>query len=132
MSLILIKDTGIDFGDFSLATKSKEEVLYNNDNYKVKTFKEITRLEKNGRFIYESVPGTRVTEFKQTERGLEFFVESCEKNIQISLELEANKEYRLKYDDINIDKIVTNMSGKISISVELTDKVKVKLEKIDG
>ena len=28
------------------------------DLYKVKTFKEITKLERNGMFVYESVPGT--------------------------------------------------------------------------
>ena len=33
--------------------------------YKVKTFKEITKLERNGMFVYESVPGTAVFDLAQ-------------------------------------------------------------------
>ena len=42
---------------------------------KVKTFKEITKLEKNGMFVYESVPGTSVYNFVETADGVEFTVE---------------------------------------------------------
>ena len=37
------------------------------DMYKVKTFKEITKLERNGMFVYESVPGTAVFDLAQDE-----------------------------------------------------------------
>ena len=37
---------------------------FQGDIYKVKTFSEITKLEKNGMFVYESVPGTAVDEFQ--------------------------------------------------------------------
>lgn len=51
-------DGTISFGDYSLETKSKlDNVSHQGDLYKVKTFKEITKLERNGMFVYESVPG---------------------------------------------------------------------------
>ena len=54
------KDGSISFGDYSLSEKSKlEDFKHAGDLLKVKTFKEITRLEKNGSFLYESVPGTQ-------------------------------------------------------------------------
>ena len=44
-------------------TKTKKDGFeFQGDIYKVKTFKEITKLEKNGMFVYESVPGTAVEE----------------------------------------------------------------------
>lgn len=44
------------------------------DLYKVKTFSEITKLEKNGMFVYESVPGTAVENFKASEAEVAFCV----------------------------------------------------------
>mgnify|MGYP000779019255 CR=1 FL=1 len=51
------KDGTLSFGNYELATKSKvSDFEYEGDLYKIKTFKEITKLEKNGMFVYESVP----------------------------------------------------------------------------
>ena len=48
----------ISFGDYTLNAKSKlDNFEHGGDVYKVKTFKEITKLERNGMFVYESVPG---------------------------------------------------------------------------
>ena len=56
-------DGGISFGDYELAAKAKKsDFEHRGDLYKVKTFKEITKLERNGLFVYESVPGTAVTD----------------------------------------------------------------------
>lgn len=61
----------LSFGNYSLAAKSKvEDFEHEGDLYKVKTFKEITKLERNGMFVYESVPGTAVTEFAVTIQPL--------------------------------------------------------------
>ena len=50
-------DGGISFGNYELDTKTKvSDFEYEGDLYKVKTFKEITKLERNGLFVYESVP----------------------------------------------------------------------------
>ena len=64
--LIRIEDNGtISFGDYELASKSKlSDFEYQGDMYKVKTFREITKLERNGMFVYESVPGTTVLDLK--------------------------------------------------------------------
>ena len=52
-------DGTISFGDYTLLQKSKlDNVKHAGDLYKVKTFREITKLERNGMFVYESVPGT--------------------------------------------------------------------------
>ena len=51
----------ISFGNHQLAQKAKkEDYEHEGDMYKVKTFHAMTKLEKNGLFLYESVPGTSV------------------------------------------------------------------------
>ena len=75
----------ISFGDFTLNEKAKkEDFKHEGDIMKVKTYNEITRLEKNGMVLYESVPGTAVTGLKETEDSLEFSVEGPE-DAQITL-----------------------------------------------
>ena len=60
--LIRTEENGkISFGNYELAQKSKvSDFEYDGDIYKVKTYKEITKLERNGMFVYETVPGTTV------------------------------------------------------------------------
>ena len=43
-----------------------------------KTFKEITKLERNGMFVYESVPGTAVFDLAQDGSQMSFRVEGPE------------------------------------------------------
>ena len=58
----------LSFGDYTLGAKAKlDNYEFHGDKYKVKTFKEITKLERNGLFVYESVPGTAVTNFTEDE-----------------------------------------------------------------
>lgn len=112
-------DGSISFGDYTLTEKSKlSDFPYLGDVYKVKTFAEITKLEKNGSFVYESVPGTKVENFKDEDRRVSFLVEGTE-NTQITLELEEEKEYRVIVDDTNLGKMTTNVGGKLSISLDL-------------
>lgn len=128
--LIRVEGNGLlSFGDYSLETKSKKsDFEHCGDLYKVKTFKEITKLERNGLFVYESVPGTAVSNLDITDREVVFMVEGFADS-QITLELEAEKEYKIFIDDINIGKMKTNAGGKLMISVELSSgtgsKVKV-------
>ena len=69
-------DGTISFGDYSLSTKAKlDNFEHQGDVYKVKTCREITKLERNGMFVYESVPGTAVEHLKATDTGMEFSVE---------------------------------------------------------
>lgn len=109
----------ISFGNYNLDAKSKvSDFEYNGDLYKVKTFKEITKLERNGVFVYESVPGTAVENLKITEKEIKFYVEGLE-DTQITLELEAEKEYKIYIDETNVGKVKTNLGGKLMFSVEL-------------
>jgi len=109
----------ISFGDYTLAEKAKlDNFEHGGDVYKVKTFHEITKLEKNGLFVYESVPGSSVTEFAETEDGVRFQVESGQ-DVQITLELEESTEYRIYVNGAQVGMMETNRSGKLSISVEL-------------
>ena len=82
------KDGTLSFGNYKLDTKSKlSDFEHCGDSYKVKTFKEITKLERNGSFVYESVPGTAVMNFKAADTGLSFTVEGSD-DAQITVELE--------------------------------------------
>ena len=59
------EDGTISFGDYTLSTKAKlDNFEHQGDLYKVKTCQEITKLERNGMFVYESVPGTAGGAFK--------------------------------------------------------------------
>ena len=113
------EDGTISFGDYTLPSKTKKEGFeFEGDIYKVKTFSEITKLEKNGMFVYESVPGTAVEGFRAEESGVSFQV-SGEEDAQFTLELEADSEYTVYLDDVNAGKMKTNLSGKLSVSAEL-------------
>ena len=113
-------DGSIGFGDYTLEEKSKlSDFPHMGDLYKVKTFKEITKLERNGSFVYESVPGTKVEGFKEEDRKVSFAVEGND-HTQITLDLEEEKEYRVVVDGTNLGKMATNIGGKLVISVDLT------------
>ena len=114
-------DGTISFGNYTLDTKTKlPDFEVNGDLYKVKTFKEITKLEKNGMFVYESVPGTVVHNFSMTEDKVEFKVEA-EEEPQITVELESETEYTIYLDGLNAGKMKTNLGGKLVLSVEITN-----------
>ena len=117
-------DGGISFGNYELDQKSKlSDFEHKGDLYKVKTFREITRLERNGAFVYESVPGTA---------GMTFTVEGPE-DAQITVELEAETEYKVILDGVNVGHMTTNLGGKLSFSVELeqAEQIKVEIVRVD-
>lgn len=125
-------DGTISFGDYTLNEKSKlQDFEHNGDLYKVKTYNEITKLERNGMFVYESVPGTAVNNMKVTETGVQFSVEGVE-DAQITVELAEDTEYKIFIDDTNVGKMKTNLGGKLALSVELNPDTqsKVKIVKI--
>ena len=112
-------DGTISFGDYTLPQKSKlDNVKHAGDLYKVKTFREITKLERNGMFVYESVPGTTVLHLKASENEMEFQVEGAE-DAQITLELEPETEYDIKVNGVDAGQMKSNLGGKLSLSVEL-------------
>ena len=123
-------DGTLSFGDYTLDSKTKKDGFeFQGDLYKVKTFKEITKLEKNGMFVYESVPGTAVENFVVSEDAVSFKV-SGDGDAQITLEMEADKEYTVYMNDVNVGDMTTNLSAKLSISAELAkESVEVKIVK---
>ena len=110
----------LSFGDYTLASKTKKENYeFEGDLYKVKTFSEITKLERNGMFVYESVPGSAVENFKVTDKEVAFSV-SAPSDVQFTLELEPESEYEVFIDGASAGRMATNLSGKLSVSVELS------------
>jgi hypothetical protein len=117
----------ISFGDYSLDAKAKlDNFEHDGDLYKVKTFREITKLERNGMFVYESVPGTAVTELSVTEDGMTFQVEGTE-DAEITLGLEEEKDYQVSVEGVSAGQMKTNLGGKLTISVELDLEKPVKV-----
>jgi len=118
-------DGTISFGNYKLDAKSKISDFENcGDSYKVKTFKEITKLERNGMFVYESVPGTAVNNMKVTEKGVDFTVYG-NSDAQITLELEDSAEYEILVNGENAGKMKTNLGGKLIFSIDLSEAIAV-------
>lgn len=114
-------DGTLSFGDYSLDTKTKlSDFEFEGDLYKVKTFKEITKLEKNGLFVYESVEGTSVTDFKMTENSATMKIEGFA-DAQVTLGLEPEAKYDVKIDGNDHGTMKTNLSGKLVLSIELDE-----------
>ncbi|MCM1188272.1 MAG: endosialidase [bacterium] len=121
----------ISFGNHRLAQKAKvEDFQHAGDLLKVKTFKDITKLEKNGMFLYESVPGTSVLDFAEKDSGVEFIVEGGE-DAQITIGLDDDTEYEVFVGGKSIGVMKTGLGGKLSLSVELeaAGEVPVKIER---
>lgn len=122
------EDGTLSFGDYTLASKTKlDGYEFQGDLYKVKTFAEITKLEKNGMFVYESVPGTAVENFLADEDTVSFRVSGM-KDAQFTLELGADSEYEVYMDGTNVGVMKTNLSGKLSVSAELESERSVEVK----
>ena len=125
-------DGSISFGNHSLAAKAKlEDFPHNGDLYKVKTFQTMTKLEKNGMFLYESVPGTSVLHFSEKEDGVSFLVEGAQ-DAQITVGLKDETAYEVFIDDESVGIMNTGLSGKLSISVELSENKEVAVKVIQA
>ena len=124
-------DGSVSFGDHTLPAKTKvEDFPIGGNIYKVKTFKELTKLEKDGMSIYESEPGTSVNNF--TVKGDEVtFTVSGDDDAMITVGLMENTEYKVNVAGKDIGSIKTNLAGKLSFSAQLADKgeVAVKITK---
>lgn len=131
--LIRLEENGtLSFGNYLMDTKKKVlDFEVDGDLYKVKTFKEITKLEKNGKLLMETVPGSTVHSFKMDDKKISFMLEGQE-DLQITMELEADKEYKVLVDDVNVGKIKANLAGKVNFSVEISsNQAGVKIEKVN-
>lgn len=112
-------DGAISFGNHRLDRKAKlEDFEHAGDLFKVKTYNTMTKLEKNGMFLYESVPGTSVLDFKETAAGVEFVVEGDE-DAQLTVGLQDDTEYEVLVSGGSVGIMSTGLGGKLSLSVEL-------------
>lgn len=121
----------ISFGNHRLGQKAKkEDYEHGGDIYKVKTYQAMTKLEKNGLFLYESVPGTSVLNFSENAEGISFTVEG-EQDAQITIGLADDSEYEVIVAGESVGVMKTNLSGKLNLSVELegVGEIDVKLVK---
>ncbi len=127
--LIRKEDNGaLSFGNYQLDTKTKKaDFHYEGASYKIKTFKEITKLEKNGTLVYESVPGSAVTNFKGDSEVAEFEVEAAG-DISFTLEMEPSAEYKLVVNGVSAGRIPTNVGGKLNASLELDEGTKASVK----
>ena len=112
-------DGSLSFGDYTLGAKAKlDNFEHAGDVYKVKTFKEITKLEKGGVVAYESVPGTAVTGLRAVDGGVSFNVEGPE-DAEITIGLAEETSYDVKIGGTDAGTMTTGLGGKLTISVEL-------------
>lgn len=121
-------DGSLGFGDHTLAEKAKvEDYPYQGDLLKVKTYRTMTKLEKNGMFAYESVPGTSVSSFKEEADGVTFIVKGSA-DTQITVGLEDDQEYKVVLDGENAGFVTTNLGGKLNLSIDLSTGKSVLVE----
>lgn len=131
--LIRLEENGtLSFGNYLMDTKKKVLDFEAGGNlYKVKTFKEITKLEKNGKMLIEIVPGATVHSLDLNDKKTTFLLEGQE-DLQITMELAPDSDYKIMIDDVNVGKIRTNLTGKVNFSVEITNApLNVRIEKLN-
>ncbi len=123
-------DGSLSFGNHELNEKAKlEDFKHGGDLMKVKTYKPMTKLEKNGMLVYESVPGTSVYHFSESDAGVTFEVEGSE-DAQITVGLEEEVNYEVIVGGVSVGEMKTGMGGKISFNVELgSGPVKVVVDR---
>ncbi|HAJ73615.1 MAG TPA: endosialidase [Lachnospiraceae bacterium] len=122
------QDGTISFGNYELTKKTKlTDYEFKGDLYKIKTYNEITRLEKNDNLLYESVPGTAVTELDVNDTKVSYKI-SGNGNVSVTMGMQDDTEYRVVIDGVVAGHIKTSMGGKLSFSVELTEGKEAAVE----
>ena len=126
------QDGTISFGNHKLEQKAKvEDYKHAGDLYKVKTYNTMTKLEKNGMILYESVPGTSVLNFSEQAEGVEFVVEG-DGDAQITVGLNDETEYEVYINGEVVGKMSTGLGGKLNLSVELVDAGEVSVKVVQA
>jgi hypothetical protein len=116
-------DGGISFGDYVSTEKRKlADFEVNGDLYKVKTYNEITRLEKNGKLLLETVPGAAVHNLRMSGEEITFGLEGFE-DTRVTAELAPGESYRIEINDTSLGFVKANLSGKVIFSTELEDQI---------
>ena len=124
-ALIQVETDGtISFGNYELPKKTKVMGFEVEGNlYDVRSFNEITKLNKDEALVYESIPGTSVHSFNMTDKLIEFEVAGVAET-QITMELSPNTDYNLFIEGVKVGKIASTVAGKIIFSVECSKDLK--------
>ncbi len=120
----------LSFGNYTVKEKQKKaDFIFDNDTYKCKTHNEITKLEKNGSLLLETVPGATVHNLDVKEDIVTFAIEGSG-DTKITVELEENTNYNVTIDGENLGVEKSNISGKLSFSHGLLNTaIDIKIEK---
>ena len=133
--LIRLEENGtLAFGDFRLQTKQKVLDFENGgDLYQVKSFSQITRLEKNGRLLLEAVPGATIRQFFMDEESVSFELEAAE-DVRVTMELCPDTVYTVAANGAELGKVTANVAGKISFSLGMApgQVASVEIKRADG
>ena len=126
----LESDRTLSFGNYAVKEKQKfEDFEAMGDIYKVKTHNQVTRLEKNGRLMLETVPGAAIFNFKAAENAVSFGVTGFGYT-NITTELESETGYKIIVDGAVRGEMRSNVGGKITFSVDLNEsQQQVRIEK---
>jgi hypothetical protein len=115
------EETGsVSFGNYAVSGKVKSGLRVAGNYYFVKTHQKRTRLERDGRMIFESVPGAAVFEFTLSKQGAAFSA-AGQGNTQITLALAPETAYLLVIGGVEIAGVRTGTTGKASFGADLTD-----------
>lgn len=129
--IVTNEDGSLNFGDYTLPEKTKiEDYEYQGDSLKIKTFNEVTKLKRNGNLLYESAPGSVVTDYKISENGVSFTVDAAT-DLQITLGVKGDTEYKICINGTEIDSMKSKIGGKLSFHVDVTEGP-AKVEVIEG
>ncbi len=131
--LILVRDGKLSFGDRVRSEKAKLDGFdFAGNIYKVKTFAALTKLERDELLVYESEPGTDVSDFAMTRDGLSFNVEG-DADAMITVGLQEDTQYEVK-NGVSAGVMKTNLGGKLSLSVSLTEgsATSIRIQKVNG
>ena len=128
---IIAEGGGLSFGDYTAKDKIKVNDFEHMGNiYSLRSHNQVTRLEKNSEMLIEVVPGATIFNFTLDEAACSFEIIGAG-NAQITLNLAPETTYHLRVTGEVSEEIVTNRSGKLSFSAELSDEAKkVILEKL--
>lgn len=131
--LIRLEDDGtLSFGNYLVDSKKKVlDFEVDGDLYYVKTYNEITKVEKNSKLLLEVVPGATIHNLKMDDKNITFSVES-NADVHVTMELEADKEYKIFVDDFNVGSVKASLAGKVNFSLDTKGGAKeVKIEKLN-
>ena len=125
------QDGTISFGNYEATSKQKlADFEVEGDLYYIKTYNEITRVEKNGSLLLESIPGCTVHHFANVGLVVTFSLETY-RDTTVTLELESDQEYKIFMDDEEVDKVKANLAGKVTFSTEaIKQSIQIQIEKI--